>query len=572
MLQGKRHTKAMRHRFRTYRRGFSLVEVLVVLAILVILFGLLFAPMMAGMNMVSAGRTQARLQDAARLAAEQMQRELAQAMYVYPLPALTTTSGTITDFSQITFVPPATDPATGAILTPTRPRTDAGTGEVLVTRFYVKPPNTSLSSAYDETNPFILMRQEGFVHLLPSGQYEFGSYDSTSGAWMPDVPLTENALTPREGFDIPASTSVCRDCGAVEVGYVDACQNTSCAGTNIAYLHRDLQFVPERIVGEALAATDNNTIYRARYGSWMGLTNNGTTALGPTALPSGEGELQPRMVVYRWNTAVTAPDQPSYSTIALDSFDTVRSNINLRWNSAKGEVQVGEAHTVHITVNVNSAPAAQAGTFWQLNVEGDAYNASGSGPATVTAPVVPIYPKAPTEWGEPRMPIAFRIEPGRSDGATLVAAKLVPASTRVVIVATSGTDARRADLTRVDNTNQSEIGRYEYCEYLDTDARGGEVRLNRFTPPSPDDFTGLTAFDVFITYYYRRNFDPASNRDDVVYADYSTGEIINLTLIPQPFVDLENYQPSEPNLVVPSDLKASGVPVHLKAVIRNARR
>jgi prepilin-type N-terminal cleavage/methylation domain-containing protein len=48
------------------RAGFTLVEVLVVLAILVILFGLLFAPMMAGMDMATQGRIQARLQDTAR--------------------------------------------------------------------------------------------------------------------------------------------------------------------------------------------------------------------------------------------------------------------------------------------------------------------------------------------------------------------------------------------------------------------------------------------------------------------------------------------------------------------------
>lgn len=569
MLQGKRRRKVMGSGVRPGRAGFTLVEILVVLAILVVLFGLLFAPMMAGMDMVSSGRGQAHLQDAARLAAEQMQRELAQAMYVYPLPTLMTAAGPVTDHSQLVFVPPATDPASGVVLTPLRPRMDAAGNEILVTRYYVRPPRTGAGLEYDENNPFVLVRQEGLYHYEPgTGQYEFGSYDST-GTWVRDLPIIENALTPQTDYDIPATTTICRTCGAVEVGYISACKVDG--STDLVYLHRDVQFVPERIIGEALKAESHNTIYRARYANWMGTPNNGTTVLGPSALPNGEAQMQPRLVVYRWNDAVTPPDQPSYSTIALDSFDTIRSNITLRWNSADGTVQIGDTHTVHVSVDVNSPPAPMTGTFWPLNVDGDSYNSSGSMGGSPTAAGEPIYPKPPTEWGEPRMPIAIRIEPGRSDGPTLVPAKFVPGSSHVVVIATAGTDVRRADLTRVDNTNQSEIGRYEYCEYVDPDEQGAEIRFNRFSPPSPDDFSGLTAFDIYVTYYYRRNFDPVSGRDDVVYADYSTGEIINITLIPQRYHALEAYNPAEPNLVVPPDLVMGGVPVSLKAVTRNAR-
>lgn len=569
MLQGKRRRQLMGRGAGPHRGGFTLVEVLVVLAILVVLFGLLFAPMMAGMDMVNSGRAQARLQDSARLAAEQMQRELAQAMYVYPLPTLATTAGPVTDHSQIVFVPPATDPASGAILTPLRPRRDAASNETLVTRYYVRPPRTGANIQYDENNPFVLVRQEGLYHFLPgTGQYEFGSYDTT-GAWTRDLAIIENALTPQADYDIPATTTVCRTCGAMEVGYLEACKVDG--STDLAYLHRDVQFVPERIIGEALKAESHNTLYRARYGNWMGTPNNGTTLLGPAPLPTAESQMQPRLVVYRWNDAVTAPDQPSYSTIALDSFDTVRSNIALRWNSADGQVQIGDTHTIHVSVDVSTPPAPLSGTFWSLSVDGDTYNSSGSLGGSPAAAGEPVYPRPPTEWGEPRMPISIRVEPGRSDGPTLVPAKFVPDSSQVVVVATAGTDIRRADLTRVENTNQAEIGRYEYCEYVDPDEQGVEIRFNRFSPPSPDDFTGLTAFDIYVSYYYRRNFDPVSGRDDVVYADYSTGEIINITLIPQRYRELEAYNPAEANLVVPPDLVVGGVPVSLKAVTRNAR-
>lgn len=574
MLQGTRLRQLRRKAHQPMRGGFSLVEVMVVLAILVILFGLLFAPMMAGMEMVASGRTQARMQDAARQAAEQMQRELSEAMYVYPQPTLTISGGVVTDYSQIVFVGPAKDPATGALLTPKRPRTDSASGEVLVTRYYVRPPDVTGGKIYNDANPFVLVRQEGLYHLGPStGQYVFGSYDPKNGdAWTPGLAIAENALTPRTGYDIPATTTICLDCHAMEVGYLDVCKNTSCGGTNLAYLHRDVQFMPERVVGEPLVASQDNTTFTARYGNWMGTANNGTTFLGGSALSATESELQPRIVVYRWNTTVTAPDEPSFTTIALDTFSAVRNNIALRWNSASGEVRIGNTHTVHISVDLASAPAAGAGTFWPLTIDGDSYDATGTLSGAATAAATPVYPKAPTEWGEPRMPIAFVLEPGRSDGATLVAAKLVPQSTQVVIVATAGTDARRGDYTRVENSNQSTLGANEYCEYLYPDHQGGEIRFNRYQPPSPDSYSGLTAYDIYITYTYRRNFDPSTGKDDVVYADYSTGEIINVTLIPQRFTDLENYQAGQPNLVVPADQAVGGVPVHLKAVIRNARR
>jgi prepilin-type N-terminal cleavage/methylation domain-containing protein len=570
MFQGNRRKRVLGPKGGTGQRGFSLVEVLVVLAILVILFGLLFAPMMAGMEMASNGRAIARLQDSARLAAEQMQRELSDAMYVYPLPTLTTASGPVTDYSQVMFVPPATDPASGAVLTPLRPRADSVSGETLVTRYCVRPPDTSGGKAYNETNPFVLVRQEGICRLLSAtGQYEFGSYDPP-GVWVPGRPITENALTPREEYDIPATTTVCRTCGAMEVGYVDKCKVDS--STDLAYLHRDVQFVPERVMGEALKAAEHNTLYASRYGNWMGTPNNGTVLLAAGALPASESEMQPRIVVYRWDSTTAAPDEPSPSVIALDTFSAVRSDIALRWNSADGEVRIGDTHTVHVAVNPASPPAPLSGNYYTVTVDGDAYGATGTLGGPPTAAAMPVYPKPPTQWGEPRMPISFRLEPGRSDGPTLVPAKVVPQSTSVVVMATSGSDVRRADLTRVENPNQSEIGRYEYNEYLDPDGRGAEIRLNRFTPPTPDDFTGLTAFDIYITYYYRRNFDPITNRDDVVYASYSTGEIINITLIPQRYTELENYEPAQPNLVVPADQTVGGVPVHLKAVTRNGRR
>lgn len=568
---GKDTKKVVGLRVSPNQRGFTLVEVLVVLAILVILFGLLFAPMMAGMDMATNGRALARLQDAARLASEQMRRELADAMYVYPPPTINVGTGVVTDYSQIVFVPPARD-VNGSILTPRQPRTDPVTGQILVTRYYVRPPSTANGAVYDASNPFTLVRQEGLYRLNPAtGQYEFGSVDPSTNSFVVGRALSENVLMPDENYDIPATTTICLNCGQMVVGYVDKCPN--CGSTDLVYLHRDVQFTPDRISNEALAPSQNDSVYTASHGNWMGTPDNGTVFLSNTPLSSTASEMQPRLVAYQWETLTGPPATSGYTQIALDTATSVRSNIKLRWNSAAGTVQIGEYHTSHISADLSSPPTALAGTYWPITVDGDKYNSNGQlSSGTPTSPLVPIYPAPPTQWSEPRMPIAYQIEPGRSDGTTLIPAKIVPNSSSVVVTATSGNNIRRAQYTLVQNINQSELGPQEYGEYLLDNQRGGELRFDRFSPPSPDlfDLSQISAFDIYITYYYRRNFDPVSNRDDVLYANYSTGEVINLTVIPQRYTDLDTL-PSG-GKVVPANLPLGGVPIHTQAVIRNAQR
>jgi prepilin-type N-terminal cleavage/methylation domain-containing protein len=563
---------------RLRRGGFTLIEVLVVLAILVVLFGMLFAPMMTGMQMVTSGRVQARLQDTARLAAEQMRRELAEAMYVYPLPTILTSTGSpatdvaVTDYSQIVFVPPAADD-NGNILTPRRPRIDPDSGEIQVTRYFVKPPDTTAGKPYpDETNPFVLTRQEGLYRLDPAtGQYTFGSM--VNGTWTPDQPITENALTLKSGYDIPATNSICLTCRKMQVGYVAVCPEPGCGGTSLAYLHRDVEFVPERITGENLTASENDSLYTARHGNWMGTPNNGTTPLS-ASFSKTASELQPRIVVLRWDDA-----QRAYRYVALDSANfpaaDVQSNLKIRWNSLTGQVRVGEYRTIRISADLSAAPAA--GAFWNLRM----YQQDNDSPFTINptatalavSPIEPIWPKDPTNWGEPRMPIAYRISAGLSEGNTTLRAKVVPHSTRVTVMA----GGQRIEYTQVQNGDQAELGEREYSEYLNNNDQTCEVRLNRYKPASPDAYgSGLASFDIFVTYYYRTNFNPYyPQHDDVVCADYSTGEIINITLIPQRFVTLEAYSNTAPynlNMVVPGDLPLAGTPVRLQAVVENARR
>ncbi|MDO8588161.1 MAG: prepilin-type N-terminal cleavage/methylation domain-containing protein [Armatimonadota bacterium] len=63
--------------------GFTLIEILVVVAITILLFGLLFTPMIAALNLTRQGRVKIEAQDAARLNLERVSRELSGAMFVY---------------------------------------------------------------------------------------------------------------------------------------------------------------------------------------------------------------------------------------------------------------------------------------------------------------------------------------------------------------------------------------------------------------------------------------------------------------------------------------------------------
>lgn len=64
-------------------RGFTLVELLVVMAISAILFGLIFGPLFQGFNLTNRARVQVLTQDVSRQVMEQVQRELADAVFIY---------------------------------------------------------------------------------------------------------------------------------------------------------------------------------------------------------------------------------------------------------------------------------------------------------------------------------------------------------------------------------------------------------------------------------------------------------------------------------------------------------
>ena len=65
------------------RAAFTLVEMLVVIAITVILFALLLRPLVESLRLTQSAQVQAAAQDAARITMERITRELGSAVYVY---------------------------------------------------------------------------------------------------------------------------------------------------------------------------------------------------------------------------------------------------------------------------------------------------------------------------------------------------------------------------------------------------------------------------------------------------------------------------------------------------------
>lgn len=564
------------------RRGFTLVEILVVLVILVLLFGLLFMPMMTGLDLARLGRVQTHMQDNVRDAMEWVRRDLSDAVYVYPSPVIVLAGPNdslgdgddeaVTDYSQIVFVKAARD-TDGGLITPIAPERDSD-GEMKAIRYLVKLGDSA--AEWSDSNTFALYRQEGFYRWDPvEAQYVFGR--KNAGVFEPGVPESENAMTATRNMDIPPTSTVCPECGASTVGYCTECP-AACGSTDVVHLHNSVRFAPERIVGDTLAASEFNTLYTAIYGNWRGLANDGTTFLPGTALSPLESQMQPHIRLYRHNQVAG-----SHQDVALDSMTATRSNVRLRWSADQGTVRIGDYETVRVEVDptdLGAPPARGGGHFYRLTVTDlgdasltDSIDENGLPAAARKTSVEPIYGDQPTGWQDPLMPVAFAIHPDDADGvASTTPAKVVPHSVVVRVVATLADGrVRRAEYSATGEYDQEQIGQYQFAQFQQGDDRGCEIRLNRWSPPSPEMFGALSGFYIDILYYYRRNFEPTSNRDDIVVADYSTAELMNISLTLSMYVEPEPYSGMADVMVVPSDNRAPSVTVRDQVKVRNIR-
>ena len=556
------------------RRGFTLVEILVVMAIMVILFGLLFAPMVSGLQLVQRGKRHVTMQDAARLALEQIKRELADAVYVFPPDIIHVASMdgnpaniNVVDYSTLTYVLPQRL-ANGELATPVQPAMIDSDGDGVPDAFQAVRLAVHLvhiGDAHGEENPFALFRETGYV---------------TRDAANPDrwvwagVVLSENALTPRSGVDIPPTLSICETCGSAWSGYAAKCLNPSCPDYNtdnaMRYIFQGVQFVPERICGEVLRKSGDGTLYRAKWGGWLGTQNDGTQAYPPGPLPLSQSELDPQIVVYRYNSGTG-----QWTDVVLHTLDPAyppAPGLKMRWNSSAGAVRFGEWYSNGPVFAVNHDPGVTH--FYPLTIGTDSYDNTGSltSGGSYTQDIYPVYPPAPSQPGDPRAPIAYVIEPTR--GGSAPPAKIIAnmVSVRLLVRYTTG-EFRYYDLRRTLNYDQDSIGKWEFCAFASPDQRTVQVRFNRSNPPSPDWFGGagaLRGFAIQIRYYARHNFDPTTNKDDIVRADYSTNRIINIRLVLNSFINLEPTSANPDVYTVPPDMHVHQMQARDQVVIRNA--
>ncbi len=578
---------------RARRGGFTLTEILVALAIMVILFALLFAPMMVGLDWVTTGRANVNLQDACRLAMEQMRREISEAVYVHPTPGVdfsgadgtwgTDDDTRIPNYSQILFNPPARD-GSGRVVNPPQAAVDAATGLPLVVRYTVRQVYTGVE--YSDSNPFALYRQE---FLWDTGQaYPLGSFDSAA-VWMPDVPLVENALTPSNGATFLPSTTVTYTVAGptdpttptVWAGYYDP--GTLAPDERVMYLFEGLQFRPERISGERLTST-NGVLYRSKYAGWDGTTLGrfGWEFLPNTAI--NRSDLDPTIMLYSWDYTTGG-----YTNLAagMNSRVSLPRTVRLRWSADSGSLTCGQQARTGVTGG------------WAYYKPIDFSTASpGSGWYAVSTPseITAIRPVTGLPQDAANAPIAYRVDP--SQDGTGWAALVQPGSVRVRVVATEqGTGLQRTvELKPTANFDQTKIRGDEYCpliyrrDYNGDGAPEGtcaEIRLSRFDPPRPtskalfgDSAPTLSGFQLQVVYYYRRNYayDPtldAAGRDpfvsDLAKVDYSTRTIQNVTMTLQRHVELE--ETGTPGVyALPPNESPNAVPLREQVIVRNFPR
>jgi len=443
--------------------------VLVVLGILVVLFALLFVPMTSSLNMITSGRTQAEMQQRLRLAMEQVQRDLAEAIYVYP-PELIRIAGAgtaysgddvfLVNYSVLSLVLPAKE-AGGQAKQPLQPvfQSVPGGGQLpVVTRYAVHTKDTAIrrwpagspgnpgprdkyfmvSAGPGPESTFQLYRQQGFcIYDADLGTYTFGSYTDLNGdgtvaptEFVIDRPNAENALTPRSGADVVCTGTICRDNGKVEKGWVEVNLNDVANPSDdtldtppdptwtpqVVYQFDNVQFRPERVVDETMQPSPDWGTYRASRGSWLGLLNDGSISLfdivwGVNPQWINCPELNPRIVVRRWDAGAGAYANVVLDTDALDPSQPppsadVNNLLTLRWNSQAGTVLVADS-----VPTLDQAPN-DPGVMFQTSSD----PGLSMWPLTSRPDLLPEYPPSPQAVTDPRVPVGYVLDPWQAEG------------------------------------------------------------------------------------------------------------------------------------------------------------
>ncbi len=181
------------------RKGLTLIELLVAIAILAILAGLFFAPIISSMKIVNKGQMRIDAQDAARLSLEQISREISHAVLVYD-----NSNPALGRWSYVDFRLPqtreVTDPDTGQrreiLVQPLRPADYVVRYYTLLRLQHDNPTNPNAGQHDPEVNPLVLYRAQ-----IPESDYpQFSSRHPTAN----DPNVVTSALTPTRNGDVVA--------------------------------------------------------------------------------------------------------------------------------------------------------------------------------------------------------------------------------------------------------------------------------------------------------------------------------------------------------------------------------
>jgi len=240
-------------RQRNAQFGFTLVEILVTLAILVLLFGLLFRPLMTAMDILSTGRTRSQVADTVRTAFPQLVQELEEAVWVRSNYSYFDTLNNLLKVpqpSRLDLLLPARD-ATGQLLTPLMPQVAPSTGAPVYVTYYLHLLDPTVP--YDETNnPFRLYRAE-----YP------GTAPDPDVLWAGDSRLDPNNY-PWAVKVYPNPTD-----GAALPTVLPPIQRGESAVTNRDVNVVNLAFRPTGVENDTLKPNANYTSLEASHGLWI---------------------------------------------------------------------------------------------------------------------------------------------------------------------------------------------------------------------------------------------------------------------------------------------------------------
>ena len=290
------------------RRGFTMIEILVSVAILAIMFGLMFRPLLMAIEVLSLGRGEERVQSQSRGLVNQLNTDLQAALKVYPnLAAYDLDTGTGTGAgalyrtpqpSRLDLVPPARDSG-GRLIVPVRPAyVNNDPQRPLVITYWVMREDPT-REYNPETNPQMVYRAAHSYQVPPkvdpTDNYEPQPPASPDELWRYSVQLARYnneslvEVGPRlarlffpasvGSFDwlvanlerpVPTATEPIMRGPTSDLTYSNAPDIVSVSPvTDRETDVRGLTFLPLRSDLEELQVNDDCSAYRGRRGRWV---------------------------------------------------------------------------------------------------------------------------------------------------------------------------------------------------------------------------------------------------------------------------------------------------------------